>query len=59
MNTITYIMTTKPVPPDLGIDPQEPLGGVVVTFVQPIVPYYRAYRRPLNYPKYKKTLTRC
>ncbi len=52
-------MTTKPVPPDLGIDPQEPLGGVVVTFVQPIVPYYRAYRRPLNYPKYKQTLTRC
>jgi hypothetical protein len=47
-------VTTKPVPPDLGIDPPKPLGGVVITFVQPIVPYYRAYRRPLNYPKYKK-----
>jgi hypothetical protein len=54
MNTITYIVTIKPVPLDLGINFLEPLGGIVGTFVQPIVPYYRAYMRPFNYHKYKK-----
>jgi hypothetical protein len=46
-------VTTKPVPPNIRINLPEPLGGVVVTFVQFIVPYYKAYKRPLNYPKYK------
>jgi len=54
MNTITYIVTIKPVPLYLGIYLLEPLGGIVVTFVQPIVPYYRAYMRPFNYHKYQK-----
>jgi hypothetical protein len=48
MNTITYIVITKPIPPDLGMDLLEPLGGIVITFVQPIVPYYRAYMKPLK-----------
>jgi hypothetical protein len=32
----------------------EPPKSVVITFVQPIIPYSKTSRRPLNYLEYKK-----
>jgi len=48
------VVTTKFVPPNLGGDPPEPPRGAIVTFGQDVVPYYRHFRRSLNYFKYKK-----
>lgn len=48
------VVTIKYVPLDLGGDLPEPLGGVTTTFVQLVVPYSKPFKRPLNYPKYKK-----
>jgi len=45
---------TKSIPLNLGGDPPKPIGGVVVTLMQPIVPYFRPYMKPLNYFEYKK-----
>jgi hypothetical protein len=48
------VVVTKSIPPNLGGDPLKPLKGITMSYVQPIVPYSRPFRRPLNYPKYKK-----
>jgi len=50
------IVIIKSVPLDLGGDPLEPSGGAIVTYMQPILPFYRPFKRPLSYPKYKKTM---
>jgi hypothetical protein len=41
---------------DLGVrhNPSKPIGGAAVTSMQCVVPYFRPYRRPLNYSEYKK-----
>ncbi len=49
-----YVIITKSIPPNLGGDPLKPLKGITMSSVQLIVPYSRPFRRPLNYPKYKK-----
>jgi hypothetical protein len=41
-------------PPNLGGDPSKPIGGTIITFMQPIIPYFGPYKKPFNYPKYKK-----
>jgi len=48
------IIIIKFIPPNLGGDPPKPLGGATTTVVQLVIPYFRPFRRPLNYPKYKK-----
>ncbi len=48
------VVTIKSIPQNLGRDPLEPRRGATIAFVQPIIPYSRPFRRPLNYPKYKK-----
>jgi hypothetical protein len=45
---------TKSIPLDLGGDLPKPIRSVVITLMQPIVPYFRPYMRPLNYFEYKK-----
>jgi hypothetical protein len=47
-------IATKSIPLHLGCDPSKPIGGATITFTQCVVPYFRPYRRPLNYSKYKK-----
>ncbi len=47
------IVITKSIPLDLGCDPPKPPRGVTIAYVQPIVPYSRPSRRPLNYFEYK------
>jgi hypothetical protein len=47
------IITIKSIPPNLG-NPPKPLGGATTTVVQLVVPYFRPFRRPLNYPKCMK-----
>jgi hypothetical protein len=47
---------TKSVPIDLGGSLPKPIGGVVVTLMQPIVPYSKPYMRSLNYFEYKKNI---
>jgi len=47
-------IVTKSVPLDLGCDPSKPLGGVALTSMQSVKPYFRPYRRPFNYFEYKK-----
>ncbi len=41
-------------PPDLAGDPLQPLGGVIITIVQPVVPYSMPFKKPLNYLEYRK-----
>jgi hypothetical protein len=48
------VVTTKSIRPNLGKAPLKPLIGITMSFVQPIIPYVRPYKRPLNYPEYKK-----
>ncbi len=48
------IITTKYVPPDLIGDPPKPSRCVTIVIGQPVVPYFRPFKRPFNYPKYKK-----
>jgi len=48
------VVIIKYVPLDLGEDPPKPLGGAIIATMQPIIPYSKSLRRPLNYPKYKK-----
>jgi len=48
------VVTFKYVPLDLGGDPPQPPGGVTTTFVQLVVSYFKPFKRPLDYPKYKK-----
>jgi len=48
------IVIIKLVPLDLGCDPPKPPRGATITYMQPVVPYFRPSRRPLNYPEYKK-----
>jgi hypothetical protein len=45
------VVTIKFVPPNLGGDPPKPPRGVIVTFGQDVVPYYRPFKRSLNYFK--------
>jgi hypothetical protein len=47
------VVMTKSVPPNLRGD-FSPLGGVIVTFVQLVIPYSRPFRKPLKYLLYKK-----
>jgi hypothetical protein len=42
------------VPLDPGRYPPKPPRGALVAIVQLIIPYSRSFKRPLNYPKYKK-----
>lgn len=49
-------IVTKSVPLDLGCDPSKPLGGVALTSMQSVKPYFRPYRRPFNYFEYKKKI---
>jgi hypothetical protein len=48
------IVITKSMPPDLAGDPLQPLGGVIITIVQPVVPYSMPFKKPLNYLEYRK-----
>ncbi len=48
------VITTKSVPPYPTRDPLKPLRGAIITYVQPIIPYSRPFRRSLNYLTYKK-----
>lgn len=48
------VVTIKSIPPNLGKDPLEPWRGATIASVQPIIPYSRPFRKPLNYPEYKK-----
>jgi hypothetical protein len=48
------VINNKSVPLDPRNDLLEPWGGARKAFMQPIVPYFRPFRRPLNHPKYKK-----
>lgn len=57
MNLLTItpfhnIITIKSIPPNPRGDPPKPLGGATATVVQLVVPYFRPFKRPLNYPKY-------
>ncbi len=38
------VVTIKFVPPDLGGDPPKPPRGVIVKFVQHVIPYYRPFK---------------
>jgi len=49
----------KFVPPNQGRDLPKPSRGVIVAYVQPIVPYFRPFKRPLNYFEYKKKRCSC
>lgn len=48
------VITIKSIPLDPIGDPPKPLISAIITSMQPIIPYSRPFRRPLNYPKYKK-----
>jgi hypothetical protein len=48
------IVTTKSIPPNPRRDLPKPLGGSIVIVVQHVVPYFKPFKGPLNYPKYKK-----
>jgi len=48
------VVTTKSIRPNLGRYPLKPPRGITMSYVQPTVPYYRPFRRPLNYLEYKK-----
>jgi hypothetical protein len=50
------IITTTLVPQNPGGNPLDPLRGVAITSVHLTIPYYRPYKRPLNYHEYKKIL---
>jgi hypothetical protein len=39
------VVTIKSVPPDPRRDPPKPPGGDMVTYVQPVLPYSRPFRR--------------
>jgi hypothetical protein len=52
-DTLTHDIITTTIPPNLGGDFLEPPKNVVITFVQPIIPYSKPSRRPLNYLEYK------
>ncbi len=51
--TFQSVVIIKSIPIDPSGDLLEPLGGATTTFVQHVIPYYRPFRKPLNYPKYK------
>ncbi len=53
-DTLTHDIITTTIPPNLGGDFLEPPKNVAITFVQPIIPYSKPSRRPLNYLEYKK-----
>jgi hypothetical protein len=40
---------TELVPLNLRCDPSKLIGGVALTFMQCVIPYFRPYRRPFNY----------
>ncbi len=48
-----FIVTTKSIPPYLKNNHSYSIGSVIITFVQPIVPYFKPYNRPFNYLEYK------
>jgi hypothetical protein len=48
------VVTTKSVPVNPKGDLLELLGGDIIAIVQPIIPYSRPFKRPLNYLEYKK-----
>lgn len=48
------IVTFKFVPPNLGGDLPKPSTCAIVAYVQPVIPYFRPFKRPLNYLEYKK-----
>jgi hypothetical protein len=48
------VVTPKSIPPKLEGGPLKPLKGITVSFVQPIVPCFIPFKRPLNYLEYKK-----
>jgi hypothetical protein len=42
-----YVVMTRSLPPNLTGD-FSPLGDVIVTFVQLVIPYSRPFRKPLK-----------
>lgn len=47
------IVTTEPIPPNPRGELPEPPEGTLSICVT-LVPYFKPYKRPFNYPKYKK-----
>jgi hypothetical protein len=50
------VVTTKSVTPNPGGHSLKPLSGATTTSMQPVVPYFKPFRRPLDYHEYKKYL---
>jgi hypothetical protein len=48
------IFPIKLIPLNLRGDLLEPIGSVIVAYVQLVIPYSRPYKKPFNYLKYKK-----